>query len=274
MPASTPVWQRHAQQWDLIGPPLRPVPEDVAFTAAALNGLPHADEDGALSSILLGVTPELAAILTKTRMLSIDHSIDMVRAIWSRHDMGSRARPVVADWRALPLPADIADFVAGDGCFTTVQFPDGYALLAREIARVLKPSGRFVIRLFVSPPRKETVEEVIADLMNRRIANFHVFKWRLVMALQPRPQEGTRLGDVWAAWAGARVDSGFLTNELGWPAPVVDTIKAYRDSNTRFTFPTLSELRPVLAQHFREVSCHVPGYPIGERCPSLLLEKH
>src|SRR5436190_2099932 len=53
-------WKDHAVNWDLIGPPLRPAPEDLAVIAEAVSRLtdevPHRD----LKVLILGVTQEYA----------------------------------------------------------------------------------------------------------------------------------------------------------------------------------------------------------------------
>ena len=59
---------------------------------------------------------------------------------------------------------------------------------------------------------------------------------------------------------GARRDAGHLT-----------TVEVYRGSPAVYSFPTLAELRAELAADFEELSCHVPGYELGERCPTLVL---
>lgn len=269
----SPLWERNARLWQFIGPPLRPSAEDINFVASILQSLPNADADDALASILLGVTPELAAVLTATRMLSIDRSMAMIRGIGARHPRGPRARSVVADWRRMPVRGEIADLIAGDGCYTALDFPAGYRALSREVVRALKPAGRFVVRLFVSPERRETPQAVFDDLLGGRIGNFHIFKWRLAMAVQSRPEEGVRLGDIWTTWNSSAIDPQFLINAFGWPASAVGTIEAHCGVNERFTFPTLTEVRAILHEYFCELGALVPSYELGERCPSLVLEK-
>ena len=53
------------------------------------------------------------------------------------------------------------------------------------------------MRCFVLPEDREDVETVLADLAVGRTGGFHAFKWRLAMALQPDPQRGVVLADVW-----------------------------------------------------------------------------
>ena len=77
------------------------------------------------------------------------------------------------------------------------------------------------------------------------ISNFHAFKWRLAMALQPDSQQGVRLGDVWDAWNGSGIDPGALP-QPGWSGRAVATIRFYREKDARLYFPTAREFRDVL----------------------------
>jgi SAM-dependent methyltransferase len=264
------VWPRLSRHWSHVGPPLRPSAEDVAFANSVLADL-AAQLERPVTSILLGVTPELAAMLAHTRTFEIDHSIEMIA--WAAAECTQPlASAVVADWNAMPVRGDVADFVVGDGCYSTAEYPEGYRQLSSEVARVLRPGGRFVIRLFVTPETGETPEAVIDDLKNCRIGSCDVLRWRLNMALQESTTAGARLGDTFAYWQGTGLTS-FVTGVLGWPSAVVDVIEAYRDMETRYTFPTLAQARGVLTEHFCETDCLVPHYELGERCPTLVLER-
>ena len=267
------TWQRLSKHWSHVGPPLRPAREDVAFAASVLRSLPQYDEVGRLLSILLGVTPELAAILTGTRGLQIEHSIDMINWAMVCHGIGPSTLPVVADWYRLPVPDESADLVMGDGCYSMVSYPDGYARLSREIARALRPGGKCVMRLFVLPDAAETADAVIGDLKRGQIGNFNVLRWRLNMALQPSTAAGVRLADTWKCWNSAQVDMRFLTDDLGWPIETLRVIDAYRDSDTRYTFPTLADARGAISPFLCETACYFPSYEIGDRCPTVVLER-
>jgi SAM-dependent methyltransferase len=266
------VWPRLSRHWSHVGPPLRPSAEDVAFVNSVLADLAGAQPGRPVTSILLGVTPELAAMLAPTRTFEIDHSFEMI--IWAAAECTQNplASTVVADWKAMPVRGNVADFVVGDGCYSTAEFPEGYRQLSSEVVRVLRSGGKFVIRLFVTPETAETAEAVIEDLKNGRIGNCEVLRWRLNMALQESTTAGVRLGDTFTYWQGTGLRS-FVTNVLGWPPLALDVMEAYRDMNTRFTFPTLAQVRGVLTEHFYEIDCLVPHYEIGERCPTLVLER-
>lgn len=258
----SPPWPRHAQQWDLIGPPLRPVAEDLAQVAQVAHGG---------RTLILGVTPELARMTwpAGTSLLALDHSLPMIRAVWPRP---LRSVAVQGNWCRMPLRSGSIALAAGDGCYSMFAFPDGYRAFSGELRRVLAPEGRLVIRVFASPAIPEDVAAVERDLWSGQIGNFHVFKWRLAMALQRTAAEGVCLDDLHRAFSALCPSPAALTEKLGWSAASVGTIEAYRGSATRYTFPSLNELRAALAADFRERSCHVPAYELGERCPTLVLE--
>src|SRR4051812_45292938 len=89
-------WPRHARQWALVGPPLRPAPEDVAVARAVLeawrtlHGRPP-------RVLVLGVTPELVAVAAPVaaRVIAIDRSAAMIGAVLPA---AGGALALQADW--------------------------------------------------------------------------------------------------------------------------------------------------------------------------------
>lgn len=269
-------WSHHARQWRHVGPPLRPVAEDVALFERLVAG----DRRTSLRAALLGVTPELARMRWPrgTRLVAFDRCPAMLAEVWPGTAALGRApcflesaRAVRADWCALPAAAASLDVVVGDGCYTLLDAARGYPALGREVARALAPGGRFVMRFFVRPERPEPVDAVFADLRAGRIGSFHAFKWRLAMALHGSLAEGVAVAEIWSHWRARERDAEALAAHLGWPAAEVRTIDAYRAASARYTFPTLAEARASLAEDFVERACHIGGYELGERCPTLLM---
>lgn len=228
-----------------------------------------------LRALLLGVTPELVVMRwpAGTRLLSVDRCMDMIRGVFPAEALSPTRRVVRGDWLRLPVADGGVDLVVGDGCHTLLESPGGYRAFGREVCRVLRPGGRFVSRLFVRPEESEPVEQVLGDLAGGRIGNFHVFKWRLAMALHDGLDRGVRVGDIWECWHGAGIEPRALAARLGWPEEEIRTIEAYRDAGARYTYPTLGEARQALAPHFEELACHFGDYELGERCPTLSLER-
>lgn len=263
-------WTLHARQWALVGPPLRPCPEDVAIATAAIAGWTAAHAR-APRALLLGVTPELATMAwpAGTALTAVDRARAMIGALFAA---GPGRRAVVGDWRALPLPAAAIDLALGDGCLPNLAFPDGYRALAGELARVLAPGGVLVTRLFVSPPAREALGAVAEDLRAGAIHSFHALKWRLAMAVTPEDRNVpvTAIRDAFDALVP---DRAALARASGWAPAVIDTIDAYRGSARVYAFPTLAETRAALGEHLVEIGCHTPGYELGDRCPSLVLRR-
>jgi len=48
----------------------------------------------------------------------------------------------------------------------------------------------------------------------------------------------------------------------------VRTIDAYRGTKSRYTFPTISELRSIMEERFTEIAIHFPAYELGALCPT------
>ncbi len=267
------VWQRLSEQWDYVGSPFRPTPEDIGFASAVLRSMPNAERAGALTSVLLGVTPELAAVLANTQSLEIDHSIRMLHWSWLKFPRGRLAKPIVGEWTGLPLRNECTDLICGDGCNIQLEFPAAYRTWFREMARVLKPGGKVVLRVYLSPQTPEHSSAVIDDLTRGRIGNCNVLRMRLFMALQRSAATGIQLSDLADFWASANIDRNFLTAELGWPAAAIGIFDTFRNMTQRYSFPTLVELKTVFSDYFVELDRCIPGYEIGARCPTIVLQK-
>lgn len=79
----TDHWNEHARRWQHFGPPLRPLPIDVGVIEALAAQHAQSISDAGLTAVLLGVTPELAAMRwpEKTRLLGIDRCPDMIAGL-------------------------------------------------------------------------------------------------------------------------------------------------------------------------------------------------
>ena len=267
-------WKEHARQWSLVGPPLRPVEADLGFSRAAIDEWRDAARGAAPTLLVLGVTPELVRLQDdpRGRAIGVDNSFAMIRAIWPgrRHP---RNAVLCGDWLRMPLATASIDLALADGSFSALPFPIGYDALCRELGRLLRPGGRVVVRLFVSPDARESVEGVLDHLERGRIGSFHVLKWRLAMALQPDAETGVAMGWVWSALDDAFGDRERLAARHSWPIEEVRTIEVYRGVETRYSFPTLAEYRLAFtAAGFSIARVSTPPYELGECCPTLVLE--
>jgi SAM-dependent methyltransferase len=224
-------------------------------------------------ALLLGVTPEIATMRwpAGTELTAVERCQDMIDGVWPGGELAIRAHARLGDWRALPVPDASVHFVIGDGAYTTLAGSESASPVTREIRRVLRRGAHFIHRHFVRPETPEAPSDVFSDLEAGCIGNFHVFKWRLAMALHGNDEAGVRLADVWVAWHERGIGTEELTERFGWPRETIATIDAYRGVTARYAFPTLAELRRHFAAEFVELDCHLPSYELGQRCPLLLL---
>jgi hypothetical protein len=187
---------------------------------------------------------------------------------------GPRDAVVQADWLAMPVRPAFFDLVASDGCFGVIAHPRDHRMLLETVASILRDAGRFVFRVFVRPERSEAPAAVYADALSGRIASFHAFKLRLLMAMQPHSDAGVCTGEVWSEFTSHAPPREHLAAAAGWPIELIATIDAYRGQPTRYCFPTLEELRTLLRDsELDELSCIVPDYELGARCPTLVLQR-
>jgi hypothetical protein len=264
-------WDTFADAYGRLDTPLTPstvdlrvIEEAIEAWMAARNATPH------LRALLLGVTPALAQMRLPegSWLLAIDRSWEMASRIWPGDIRGSRW-VVCADWMALPERPSSVDVVLADGSINCLRYPDGFRRLAASVREHLTDEGIFVLRSFVQPERQEEPLAVFGDLLQS--PSFHHFKLRLLMAMQHSVERGIPVNDVYRFWTSREMDRDRLISRTGWPGEVIDTIELHRGPNTVFTFPRLDELRSVLSGFFTEVSCTLPGYPLGDRCPILVL---
>ena len=262
-------WDMHATRWSLIGPPLRPAAPDLEYLRASVSRLgPRVS-----SALLLGVTPEIAEMSwpSPCRLVAVDKSEGMVNRVWPGDTPTRRA--LIGDWLELDLPEAPFDLAIGDGVFIILDFPRGYAQLAVALARVVKPGGLLSLRLFCRPEPNEALPLVFDELFSRAIGNFHVFKWRLAMALQGDATRGVRLADIWSTFREHARSVAEVAEWCGWPEPVVGTIEGYRDVEDRYTFSTEREVVDSLTGGFEHIETWRPSYELGERCPHLTFRR-
>jgi len=218
-------------------------------------------------ALVLGVTPEIVGMRwpAGTELLALDRSAGMIEHVWPRKGLVARS-----DWLKLALPDASRDVVIGDNPFTRHRYPDGHRAMLASIRRVLAPRGLLVLRYFCRAETDETPGRVFGELREGKIGNFHIFKWRLAMALQASVAQGVAWGEVWDAWNAEVRDPEAVLKRLGWKPEVLRTIEVNRGSVDRVTFPRLSEIRQVLGETFDVLQSYVPGYEMGERCPILV----
>lgn len=262
-------WNRHAAQWARIGSPLRPAAEDCALYRDAIARSFPGTEGRSMRVLLLGVTPELASMpwSSETELVACDHSLGMVRHLWPMAQFpGAFAVALNADWLALPLAESRFSMAAGDGSLSQLDYPEDFRRVVAELRRVLRPGGLLVLRLYCRAEPPESVDAVFGDLRAGRVAGFHAFKLRLLIAMHGRGP-GARLAEIWERWASEFPDPAETAKLSGWSRETIATMEAYRDAPARYSFPTLDEVRAILAPDFEFLDAAWPHYELGDRCP-------
>jgi SAM-dependent methyltransferase len=277
-PREAAHWNAYSARWKLVGQPLRPGPSDIAYLRSSVARLwsPRATLQGLERepALLLGVTPEIANIdwQPPLELLAVDKSEGMVRAVWPGDTSTRRAE--VGDWLELQAPSGGFSLVVGDGVFSIFDYPAGYEHLAQALGRLTRPGGLLSLRLFCRPERCERVEEVFDALAAGSIGNFHIFKWRLAMALQGDATRGVRLADIWDSFRAHVPSIAELARHRAWPEPEARTIESYRDVEDRYSFSTQAEVVSALASSFELLETWQPDYELGERCPHLTFRRY
>lgn len=265
-------WHRQAALWTRIASPLRPGAEDLERHAGWMLPIIGA-LDGPQAVAILGVTPELALLPWPdfVRILGFDRSLAMVRDVWPGSDMRIAGAAINGDWRSLPVAAGRLSWVIGDGSLSNLDSVADYDRLLAEVARTLRPEGRFSVRLYAGPDAPESPDAVMDAFLDGGMDNFHAFKLRLAMALTAPDTHAVRVGDIHDYWRRLGLDYDMLERRLGIPRTVIETIDNYRGSDIRYNFPPIGYVEEQLARRFRIEDRFEPTYALGERCPSLLL---
>lgn len=264
-----PDWDDRASRWKDWGPPLRPCEDDVQRYARFVRRHARFLNGKALPDVLLlGVTPELAEMELSFpyRLQALDSSPEMLRKVWPG-DVPGRRSAMVGDWLNPPFPPESFDAVVADGAPVFFSYPDGVHELFASVARLLRPGGVFVFRAFVSMPEQEGLHTVMSDARAGLIPNFHVFKWRVAMAIQASAEIGVRQHDVWRAVKSSGLRFGSLP-QPGFSRRAVGTIRFYEGKEDRLHFPCSESYAFSLSRIFTEVCSETPAYPLGERCPT------
>lgn len=256
--------------WSHFGPPLRPSPSDTAVVQRVVARL-RADA----RAVVLGLTPEIVGCEwpADVQLRAVDHSPQMIQALWPPARGPAHAEAVLADWCAMPIESGTIDLVAGDGCYVLFTYPQGYATLTSEVRRVLRQGGHFAVRVFLRPDEPESVADIARAMVAGKVGSVHALKLRLLAALHGASGEGSRLDDVWQIWKTMPPLPAALAGARGWTAAEITGIESYRGMAARYFLPTLREFRQSFGAHLREVECAFGADELGERCPTFVLTR-
>jgi ubiquinone/menaquinone biosynthesis C-methylase UbiE len=139
-------WSFLAANWNQAAPPASPSPEDLEhYFEYILPGN---------IVLVLGVTPSLreAAVSKGAFHISVDCTPDMIVKANEFVSTNNRSTVVQGDWRQLPISDNSVDRVIGDKVLGNLM-PQDWPNVFSEVARVLRPKGRFITR--ATPHGKE-----------------------------------------------------------------------------------------------------------------------
>lgn len=257
----SPHWAQIATRWAHTGPPLRPSPDDLAEYRRAVAKFAG---DRPVKALVLGSTPEFreAPWPPGSDVVAVDRSAAMLGALW-------KGTGLQGDWRSLPLADGTRDVALCDGGLHLLN-PAGQAQLVCELARVLRPGGIAVFRVFSPPREREEPGAVLDDLLHRRVSSLNALKMRLGMAMQRDIQAGVALDELWNAVHDAAPDFDALAATLGWTLDHIHAIDTYRNCLDTYHFVTIDAAVALFTQQpggFAVENIHTPDYELGERCP-------
>jgi len=269
MTSTSGHWSEIARRWAQVGPPLRPSVEDVAFYASAIGGVKASSSPP--RALILGVTPELYRLTWPrgSSVLAADRTCAMIEAVWP----GPREAVMCAQWTDLPLPNASRDIVMCDGGVHLLSYPDGQQKLALSLRRIVEPGGLCILRLFVPPVVRESGDQVLDDLLARRIANLNVLKLRLGMALQENASEGVELRLIFDVISQLAPSLNDLADRLGWQREHLLAIESYRDSRSRYHFVKMADVVDLFCQSVGGFAVEKTQGTAHERCRFLVLRR-
>jgi hypothetical protein len=265
-------WKSHAIRWDLIGPPLRPSPDEMAVVAAIVSELTLQVGNRGIDALILGVTPEFAGFAwpPKSKLIALDRSESMIRHVWPG-SMAASERVLEGDWLAPDASLGPFDLVLGDGVFSQLAYPVDYERLCQAMREVTRPGGLWALRLFARPDEPEDPERLLGDLRAGRLTNINEFKLRLGMALcDAGHADDVGVREMWQFWDEARRTDPSLRD--CWSTELQGTIENYREGTARYSFPRLDPVLDLLRRTATIREVRYPGYRLGDCCPMVILE--
>ena len=260
-------WAAHARHWNRLGPPLRPVAEDVQRLHSAWASSTDSSmfPSRKIKVLLLGVTPELASHqwAHEFQLSAVDANEAMIQRVWPGDTEQRRA--YCGSWLNIPLADASFDLIVSDCGLTPLAEPGQVAVLGQELRRLLRRDGRVVMRHFARPANATSLAQLVQLVESGKLQNFHELKLRFLLALAAN-LPAVPLHEAWVCFEQHFPDRAQLAEQLGCSLEIIATIDTYRGREGRYAFPTLAEL----AQQFRDFSLKagpVATYPLAECCP-------
>jgi hypothetical protein len=261
------VWSGHSRQWDLVGAPLTPTPDDGALLLHLLESCLRAGKPTARLAVL-GVTPQVIQLPWPScaSIHAFDHSSSMIERVW-RPNPRVQSTCALAPWQSPPISDGFFDAICGDGSLNCLPTQEEYVAIFAELARVSKADAAMAIRCFTRPDEGETLDAVRHATMSGSVGSFHSLKWRIAMSVAGN--DGVvAVQSIYNAFE-ASFDRNELSNTTGWPLQVINTIDAYRGVATAYTFPTLGQWQKRCQPYWRVDQVLYAQYELADCCPTL-----
>lgn len=268
-PPMRQTWAGIAAAYGTYTSPLRPAREDLEIVERAAGHWSRGHPNSAMRALLLGATPGIATLRwpTGATLLAVDSSLPVIQAIWPGN-VRSRRLAACGSWLAMPIRSRSCDFVTGDGSFNALRYPEDWHTAAAAMHDVLRDGGMLVTRCYVRLDQPETPDDVIRELLGRGIRDINHFKFRLFVAMQRSVEAGAAVRDTYC-FLRDHVSDDVLREMPGWSRAAVDGFSFWRDADTVYTFPTVSEINRVFTHYLRYRAACVPTYALGTSCPTL-----
>lgn len=266
-------WRGYARYWNLLASPLRPCDEDIRLYRQLLERHVVPASRSRNHALLLGVTPELAAMGWPDGfgLVAVERVPATIMALWPGNTHSRTA--LCANWLRLPFADARFDLAIGDGCLVAIGDGRAQDALMAAAWRSVRVDGWLCMRLFCLPERTESVDAVFDTLEGGKVGSFHAFKWRLAMAMQGEATE-VAVADIWRTWNTMGIHRDRLAAARGWPRDTIDTIDVYRDSPLRYRFASFRSLMTRFASAgFDHVDTRHGSYELAERCPIVMLRR-
>lgn len=273
-PLTVNAWSSQSKRWANVGIPTRPCRNDVEIAWKLVA--PYLNELSNKNVIVFGVTPEMVNLPwpSHVNLSAFDINIEMINQVWAP-PKNINSTVIQADWKDLPLSNHYADVMIGDGILTAVGSVDAVNMLLLESVRLLKSNGALILRCFVRPNNKESIVDIVNDVLEGKVQNFGSLKWRLAHALVDEQISSSKPIDIYLQFQKLFPDRHALSQITGWGLDEIATIDAYSAMPGNFYFPTMKELIEVFDPFFCIKHSLYGSYELSDRCPffELILKK-
>lgn len=257
-------WTRHSQNWDRLGPPLRPTPSVIAeMMRISTPG----------RTLMLGVTPEIYAAFDNIVAVDLDH--DMIRNVWPGDTDTKTA--IQGEWTAMRWPDRSFNNIVCDGGLSMLEDLDNMRYFQHLCMRWLKPGGSVVHRVFERPSSDQviTMDRLRQEMQGPATVNWHAFKWLMAFHISGRQDDSRiKLIDILHLFNEICDDRLSLSEKTGWSLDSINTIDFYDGSDKVTCFGTRDEhLSTIPSTAVGIEMWSVPGYDLHEHCPMMVWRK-